>query len=335
MYLARLFIKNNLHYRLRESYLEDGIYRSRDLIDLGADPGKYIIYPGGSSFYVDEQIFDRLKASGVKVDYDEVESCFLPFLDPYIRMRIDLFLNRTINRGWKRMDQQTRQRIFTDTHVFDRRRIHFLRFGQTDLRELDRSPALFKILLDKSRDELEQLILEREQDLRPQEYKRYIFAIFDLQHYFTESCARTMPHALDSDRLDDYFLREVCRLDSDKDFWQGMEREQGLFSSVIRYVIMFFDYSFAGGQTWQQFARAHFGSGRRAAPLKGSRRMSMQEVTIVFGLKQSELATMSRSALIRLYRKKAHQLHPDKGGDHNQFIELTTAYNELLRTKSD
>jgi hypothetical protein len=103
MYLARLFIKNNLHYRLRESYLEDGIYRSRDLIDLGADPGKYIIYPGGSSFYVDEQIFDRLKASGVKVDYDEVESCFLPFLDPYIRMRIDLFLNRTINRGWKRM----------------------------------------------------------------------------------------------------------------------------------------------------------------------------------------------------------------------------------------
>ncbi len=334
MYLARRFINNRLHYLLRESFLDGDIYKNRDLIDLGDDPEKYIVYPGGSSFYIDDQVFDLLKQAGFSVDYDEVESFFLPFLDPYIRSKIDPFLNRTANRGWKRMNPETRQRIFSQTHVFDRRRIHFLRFGQTDLRELDRSPSLFKILLDKSRDELEQLILEREQDLRPQEYKRYIFAIFDLQHYFTESCARSMPHALDSDRLDDYFLKEVCRLDSDKLFWQGMERQGGLVSYLKRYVIMFFDYTFPGGRTWDEFARAHFGNGHRAGPVKGSRRMSMQEVTTVFGVKQRELAAMSRSALIRLYRKKAQQLHPDKGGDHDQFIELTTAYNELLRTKS-
>jgi len=334
MYLARHFINNRLHYLLRESYLDGEIYRNRDLIDLGADPGKYIVYPGGSSFYIDDLVFDRLQKSGFTVDYDEVESFFLPFLDPYIRTRIDPFLNRAANRGWKRMDKQTRQRILTDTHVFDRRRIHFLRFGQTDLRELDRSPSLFKILLDKSRDELEQLMVEREQDLRPQEYKRYIFAIFDLQHYFSESCARSMPHALESDRLDDYFLKEACRLDSDKLFWQGMARDSGLVSYMIRYVIMFFDYSFPGGQTWDEFASAHFGSGNRSGPIKGSRRMSMREVTTIFGIKQSELSAMSRSALIRLYRKKAQQMHPDKGGDHDEFIELTTAYNELLRTKS-
>ncbi len=334
MYLARRFINNRLHYVLRESFLEGEILRNRDLIDLGSDPEEFIVYPGGSSFYIDDLIFDRLKKSGFSVDYDEVESFFLPFLDPYIRTRIDPFLNRTTNMGWKRMDTQTRQRIFRDTHIFDRRRIHFLRFGQTDLREVDRSPSLFKILLDKSRDELEQLILAGEQELRPQEYKRYIFAIFDLQQFFSEASARTMPHALDSDRVDDYFLKEICRIDSDREFWKGMNRGKGLVSYMIRYVIMFFDYSFAGGQTWSEFARANFGSSHGAGPLKGARRMSMKEVTTVFGIKQSELAALSRSALTRLYRKKAQQMHPDKGGDHEQFIELTTAYNELLRTKS-
>ena len=103
---------------------------------------------------------------------------------------------------------------------------------------------------------------------------------------------------------------------------------------MIRYVIMFFDYSFPGGQTWDEFARIHFGSGHGAGPVKGSRRMSMREVTTIFGLKQTELSALSRSALIKLYRKKAQQMHPDKGGDHDAFIELTTAYNELLRTKS-
>ncbi len=49
-----------------------------------------------------------------------------------------------------------------NVHVFDRRRVHFLRFGLTDQRQMDRSPALFRLLLDKSRDELKQ-------DLSPDE----------------------------------------------------------------------------------------------------------------------------------------------------------------------
>ena len=232
------------------------------------------------------------------------------------------------------MDQATRKRVIESTHVFDRRRIHYLRFGSTDLRELDRSPSLFKVLLDKSRDELEQLILEREQDLQPNEYKRYIFTIFDLQRHFTQSCARTMPHALDSDRLDECFLEEVCRLDGDASFWRGMDRENGLVSYMIRYVIMFFDYSFPGGQSWNDFFRAHTSAGRSSTPPGNSRRMSMREMTTIFGVTRKELSAMSRAAVIRLYRKKAQEMHPDKGGNHEQFIELTAAYNEILRTKS-
>jgi hypothetical protein len=333
MYLARSFIHNRLHYLLRESFCEDGIYRHRDVVDLGADPGRFIVYPGGSSFYIADDLFDLAEQAGFSVDHELVEPFFIPFLDPYIKNRVEPFLNRTANRRWKRMDDSTRQRIFQETHVFDRRRIHFLRFGQTDLRELDRSPALYKILLDKSRDELEQLILEREQDLRPQEYKRYIFAVFDLQRHFKEACARTMPHALDGDTMDTCFLKELCNLDRDTVFWQGMDRADGLVSYMIRYVIMFFDYSFPDGQSWDEFVRSHLGGTHRSAPSRGTRRMSMREVTTVFGVKQTTLAAMTRSELVKLYRKMAQTMHPDKGGDHEAFIELTTAYNELLRTK--
>jgi curved DNA-binding protein CbpA len=42
---------------------------------------------------------------------------------------------------------------------------------------------------------------------------------------------------------------------------------------------------------------------------------------------------MTREQQNRLYRKKAMKLHPDGGGDHELFIELTEIYNELLRTK--
>ena len=334
MYLARRFINNSLHYLLRESYPDDGVYRHRDLLDLGSDPEKHIVYPGGTSFYIADSVFDTLQNAGFTADYDEVESFFLPFLDPYIRTRLDPFLNRGANRNWKQMDEQTRKLVLISTHVFDRRRIHFLRFGQTDLRELDRSPSLFKILLNKSRDELEQLMLEREQDLSPNEYARYIFTIFDLQKYFKESYARSMPHALESEQIDEYFLKELCRLDQDKQFWQGMVRGSGLVSYMIRYVIMYFDYGFPPDQNWNDFFRAHIGSNQQAGSMKGSRRMSMREVTTIFGVSQSKLSRMSRAGVSRLYRKKAQQLHPDKGGDHDAFIELTTAYNELLRTKS-
>ena len=46
MYLARKKIKGVTHYYIRESYQDGDTFQSRDLIDLGADPAEYIIYPG-------------------------------------------------------------------------------------------------------------------------------------------------------------------------------------------------------------------------------------------------------------------------------------------------
>ncbi len=334
MYLARRFVNNRLQYMLRESYPCGDCLASRDLIDLGDDPGRFIVYPGGSSFYIDDWIFDQLDRLRVSWDYSAVEQLFLPFLDPFVRAKIEPFARRRQNAGWRPLSRAAREEVIGQTHVFDRRRLYFLRLGQTDLSQMDRSPGLYKVLLHKSRDEIEQLILEREQQLRPHEYKRYIFAIFDLQRFFEEGFAVSMPQALDGDKLDDFFLQEVCRLDRDSRFWQGLERSRDrLVPYLIRYVIMYFDYSFPQTRSWNEYVRARTGARRRHRPSRSGSRMNLQEIGRVFGLSRAELSALSRSELTRLYRRKAHELHPDKGGDHDRFIELTSAYQELLRSR--
>ena len=341
MYLARIFRDNRLFYLLRESFPEEGIYRHRDLLELGEDPGRYIVYPGGASFYIDELIFERLQEAGVSVDYDTVEALFYPFLEPEIRARLESFA-ASVGGGqggrWKPLDKAERQAILATTHVFDRRRIHYLRFGQIDQRGLDRSPALFRILRHKSRDEIEQLILEREQDLPPAEYKSYIFTIFDLQRFFRNSAfARAMPYALDSDELDAYFLQELCRLDQDLLFWQGFERDDKLAPSLVRYVIMFFDASFPQSGAGPGFARGPFNwqAGEQREQKMRQPHVAQKEAASIFGVSQAELDAMTKADLTRLYRKKAHELHPDKGGEHEEFVALSTAYNEVLRNKVD
>ena len=42
---------------------------------------------------------------------------------------------------------------------------------------------------------------------------------------------------------------------------------------------------------------------------------------------------MSRREFARLYRLRALQFHPDKGGDHDKFVNLTETYHALLKTK--
>jgi len=334
MYLARKFIDNSLYYILRESFQKGDHLASRDLVNLGTEPGHFINYPGGSSFFIDDWVFDQLQSRGVDSDYSEVEEFFFPFLDPYILTKIAPFHGRHKNRNWKAMDKAMRARVINDTHIFDRRRIHYLHFGLTDQRQMDRQTSLFRVLLNKSRDELEQLMIEREQSLGPIEYNHYIFTIFDLQRFFTESCARTMPQVLNSDKVDDFLVKEVCNLDKDEGFWLGMERTDCLPDYLIRYVIMYFDYSFPTGNSWDEFVHSFMDSRRRHQATSGSQPMSMDNATTVFGVSRIDLAAMDRKELTKLYRKKAHELHPDKGGDTDRFVELTAAYNELLRTRS-
>jgi len=333
MYLALRFVRSATLYILRESYHEGKVLRHRDLLELGVSPGEFVHYTDRGSFYIDDSIFDRLKEQGVEADPFELEELFYPFVHPDVRFRMGSFADRFRHRSWKPISAAVRQRILDETHPFDRRRAHFLRFGQTDQRQLLRAVSLYKVLLDKSRDEIEQYFLRHEMALRPDEYKNYMYAIFNLQAFFTQSFARSMPEALDPEKMDDHFVEQLCVLHEDPEFWKGFERGEVLHEYLVRYVIMYFDYSFASGSGWERYIRNFMDSRRHYAPPKSSRRMSMSEAATVFGVSRAELSAMSLRELKGLFRKKARELHPDKGGNHEEFIELSTAYQELSRTK--
>ncbi len=331
MYLARTEAGSRLHrYILRESYCSGGVFLSRDLVDLGLDPGRVFVYSGDSSFHIDEDFLKGLRAQGVAAPYRELEELFFPFIDPYIKTKLQPFRNRHAYRNWRPADEALRARAMRETHAMDRRRLHFLRLGRTSVETIDKTAALYTVLLDKSRDEIEQLILAREQALPPREYPHYLFAVFDLQRFFPESYARSIPQALNRDQMDAHFVAEVCRLAADPEFWRGYKPARCLPDPLIRYLIMYFDAAPEQSPAWTRFSRSSRSRRFHSGVRPDADRMSRPQAFSILGLTAEQLAGMRKKDLTRIYRQKALELHPDKGGDTEQFIRLTAAYEELL-----
>jgi len=333
LYLARKRIGAKNQFYIRESYRAGDTYLSRDLFDLGDDPGHYIVYPGGNSFYIDETVEDRLNQIGAHPTDSEMEDIFWPFLMPEIRRALETFRRREkrslADRKFEENDADS-----IPYHIFDKRRIYFLKFGRTDLRGIGRLPAkLFKILYQKSRDEIEQNFIEMETMLSPREYKKYNYVIFDLQQYFNQSFAIDTPELLEPEDVDRYFIDGICRLNADTAFWAGMDVGMSLHSYLIRYLIMYFDFEFAPRSFMEEYINNFMNSRRDHRPPQKTEQVSMQEAGTVFGKSKETLRKMSRKDLARRYRKLALKLHPDQGGDHDKFVKLTRAYHSLLRTK--
>jgi len=331
MYLARKETGPlQYQYALRESYRSGDVFYSREVAELGPDPGRCLVYPDESSFHLDEEFLRRLRERGVSAPYTELEELFFPFVDPSIKNRLQPFYQRHRHRNWRPASQGLLTRIMAETQGLDRRRIHFLRLGQTSAEAVDKTLAMYTVLLDKSRDEIEQMILEREQALPPGEYQSYLFTIFDLQRFFRESYARTIHEALDRQRLDAVLVEEICRVAADATFWRGFPLGNRLPYPLIRYLIMYFD-----ALPEKPVSRVNFGGSARAGrfrrqPASPSPAVSRSQALAIFGIDAERLATMRKRDLARLYRQKALELHPDKGGDPEQFIRLTAAYEALL-----
>jgi hypothetical protein len=304
------------------------------LIDLGPDPSRFLIYPGGNSFYIDETIEDRINTLGKKADPDKLEDIFWRFLRPEIKRALEPFRSREKRHQSNRRKRSPQEGPDTRIHIFDKRRTHYLRFGHTDQRNIGRlPPKIFRMLQNKSRDEIEQMFMDLEGELAVREYRTYAYVIFDLQHYFYESFARSNPQMLSEEKVDAHFIEQVCRLNTDRIFWAGMPSEDRLNEYLIRYVLMYFDYDYAPGSIMDEYLRQFINSRRDYRPPYKSSDFTLKEASALFGQSKAELKKMSTRELTRQYRQKAQKLHPDKGGDHDKFVKLTDAYHELLRTK--
>jgi len=334
VYLAEHTINGRKKYIIRISRYNSaaGCWQSRDLFDLGRSPWEYIEYPGGNAFYIKDSVCKQLKAQGVEYDLCELEELFWRFIKKEIRQKIEPFYCR--GRRSRRQVRQQKNSAAEEVQVFDRRRMLYLRSGTVDQRRIGRIPLrYFKPLLHKSRDEIEQYFLQLEKSLNPGEYKVYVYTIFDLQRYFAGSSVRSIPQALDQDELDDHFLKDLCRLHRDEFFWAGFRKKNDLHEYLVRYAVMFFDYEFDGGSAWHEYLQNFINSKRFYRPPSARSKVTMTEVVEIFGVSEEDLKALDKSDLTKLFRQKAHELHPDKGGEHELFVRLAEAYKELLRQK--
>ncbi len=336
MYLARKDIKGVTHYSIRESYRSGNQFLSRDLIDLGTDPAEHIIYPGGNAFYIDPVIEDRLDKRGVTFQDHELEDIFWLFLDPGIQRVLEHFRHREALSRKHRKTREMSAKAESAVHIFDKRRLHYLKFGRMQQGYLWLVPEkVFNVLRNKSRDEIEQLFLDMESQLNSREYKAYAYVIFDINRFFSESFAKKRPQYLKQSDVDDHFIAEICRLNQDLSFWAGMQTASRLHEYLVRYALMYFDYDFAA-RSWVQDYINNFINSRRdyQSPFETGP-VTLDEASSIFGETGDALKSMSRQELIRIFRRKALELHPDQGGDPEKFVELTRAYDMLLRTKKE
>jgi hypothetical protein len=335
MYLARHRVKGKINYTIRESYENDAGLRSRDLFELGSDPSKYIVYPGGNAFYVDETIEEQLLAAGLQPDPQAIEDIFWPFVDQEIKRIVEPFRERTKKRSTPApLDPDREAQIKAGVHVFDKRRLHFLRFGQMNQGYIGRMPAvMLKVVAGKSRDEIEQHFIVQEQSLAPAEFKNYVYVIFDLQRFFKEMIAKELPQGLNQKSVDLHFTDEVCRLNKSSEFWGGRPPQEELHEYLRRYVLWFFDYDYGHGTFLEDYIKDFMNRHRRYGPLKPKKTVSIDEAGKIFGVKEEALKNITIRGLRRLYRRQARKLHPDTGGDHARFIKLGEAYQSLLAAK--
>jgi hypothetical protein len=158
---------------------------------------------------------------GIEVTQDDLEQIFWPFLKPDIKRALEPFRSRSNAKNRRKMTSSREENLRAKTHIFDKRRLHYLKFGRMNQGYVGKmSGKLLRDLEGKSRDEIEQYFWRTEtQILKSHELKTYVYVVFDLQRFFTSPSAKSNPDLIDEDSLDEYFLQEICRLNSSDNFW--------------------------------------------------------------------------------------------------------------------
>jgi len=335
MYLATLKRGGNTRYEIRQSVPgSQNRYRDyRVVFDLGPDPGRYIENLSDEICYFSAELEDQVQPHTADDVSTLLEDLLWDFLPDDVQYRLSLFRYRgraTVTP----LSEDERRSIERDVHMFDRRRLYYLRYGAVDQSRISRvNPKLYRPLLNKCRDEREFYLSGLETRLQYKELKMYVFAIFDLQRHFTESFSATMPEALNQLDISDHFLEDICRLNGDRKFWKNGPPPDSLHEHLVRYLIMFFDHGYGRRSLFDDFVREFMGRHRTFSWPDKKPTVSTGQAAAIFDTSWAKLQRMNKKELTRLYRKRAKELHPDSGGDHDEFIELNAAYVSLLIRK--
>jgi len=332
MYLASITRAGSTRYEIRQSILDSqsGRYRYQVIFDLGHDPTRYINNLSDDICYFSSKMEESV---GYHIDKDPtslLEDLLWDFLPAEEQYRLERFRHRGKARITA-LSEEDRAAIENEVHLFDRRRLYYIRYGAVDQSRIFRlNPKLYRPLLNKCRDEREYYFMDMEKVLQYNELRTYVFAIFDLQRHFGESISATMPEALNQIDIADYFIEDICRLNRDLDFWSKTSVDSALQNHLIRYVIMFFDHGYGRRSLFDDFIREFMGRHRAFQWPDKKPSVSTSDAARIFETEWQTLRKMDKKELTRLYRKRAKKLHPDSGGEHQEFVELNEAYASLL-----
>ncbi|MFP5212505.1 MAG: J domain-containing protein [Acidobacteriota bacterium] len=309
------------------------------MLDLGYDPGHCIRYYDGNGFSFHPWVEAMLDKLGARYSQDDLERIFLPFL----RYRLRLIVERSHNfhkpsKVSGACPYEELPRYQQDLHSFDKRRLHYLRFGRIDIGTLDGRPWKFlNVLSCKSRDEIESVIEDMERKLPRSETIAYIYTALNLQAYFPFHLLRNYPVGLDRERLDEYFLREICGINQTPGFFAGLSDydPETLHPILRKYVILYFDSPFeaSGSSPMEDYIRMFIWRRRFYRQAPSLVRMEVVEAYRIMSITAEQFARMSRAELTRRYRRRAMKEHPDRGGDHDEFVKLNEAYELLMSRK--
>lgn len=333
MYLATIRCGTSSTYQIRQSYLDPATdtFQHRVIFDLGEDPADHMECMGEAVVFFSSELEQAVRRY-TSFDADTLlEKLLWKFLPQETRERLSRF-DRADRYVPRPLSLQDREKINRQIHIFDRRRLYYLYYGAIDQSRLfTMRETAYRPLLDQSRDEREYYFAEMEKVLETGEYRNYIYAIFNLHTYFTVSYALYLPEALPQDEVADHFVASLCRLNSSPSFWQKKPQWHSLHPHLVRYLVMFFDFAPRNRTFAEEYIRQFMNSHRTFRWPERKTKLSDERITKIFGRSLANLKKMTPKELRRLYRKKAMELHPDQGGDHDRFVELTEVYNLLLQ----
>ena len=329
-YIKRIRQGGAYHYVISETVSDGGVLTSRDLMDLGPDPSIYIQYFDRHAFAFKSVIEENLEKSGVRFTSDEIERLLKPFLKPEIQRIVEIFDRSRHSRLQVSYNLEELVPGQRQVHIFDARRLYYLRSGRMDSGELaQRRWKFLEVLLCKSRDEIESDLDRMEQALPPREYPAYVFTSLGVP-LLLPGYLKDYPSAVDREKLDSLVLTELCKINSDEVFFLGVPREDGFLHQYLRkYVWYYFDSEF---RTETSFDGFRFSGGPRiSVPARPAN--SLHDAYRVFEISAEQFSRMSGRELTSIFRRKAKKIHPDRGGEHEDFLKLSEAYEHLMEIK--
>ncbi len=335
MYLAKLYNNTDPYYLLRISkQTEPHLFTHQTVFDLGCQPQDHFEIFAEQTVIFSPRLLGAVASHNIQKSEILLEELFFDFFPPHIQKKFNDFkTHKEYKSGPLSADEKNA--IKKQVHIFDRRRLYYLKYGAVDQSRLSNlHEKCCRPLLGMSRDEKEFFFQAEERSLEAGIYLQYIYAIFNLQRFFTQSFAAWMPEALQKDQIGDFLQEEICKLNSDVNFWQQKKAKTTLHFHLQRYLIMFFDHAATPPSFFDDFSRNFQNQFRNFTWPEQSNRRSPEQIAKIFDTTYDTLQKMSVEELNRLYRKKAMKLHPDQGGDSGEFINLTEAYQQLKQKKS-